>query len=196
MMADNIKKQEQLNSSSESKHYVPPLDNPSTTTLLKNLLNESVVKCYTKDNVLIKKGMEQASAARIFYYMQNAIDTDKRFQIFKNYNLDCEYYKNINAPKITPSKPYGSRPDLILHKRESNKNNILVCEFKSTNDNNHSDYESDYNKLKDFTSNSGIYRYKLGVFVRLNSENPSYVYFKEGEKLLNQDLLIPIISRD
>ena len=181
-MADNIKEQGQINSTSENWQDMPPLNDTKIINLLKSLLNESVIKCYTRDRILIEKGLEQSSVARIFYYMQNAIDNDKRFQIFRKHNLDCEYYKNIDDKKITPTKPYGSKPDLILHKRGSNDYNILVCEFKCTDDNN-SDYESDYNKLKDFTSSICPYHYKLGIFIRLKAKEFSFAYFKEGKEI-------------
>jgi hypothetical protein len=106
--------------------------------LLKNLLEESVQKCYDNDKTLIDRGMEQASVARIYYYMQNAINTDDRFLDIRDYNLDSEYNKNGKLIKDTPQCENGTRPDIILHKRytgdgnQHNKNdNLLVLEFKS-----------------------------------------------------------------
>ena len=183
MMADNIKDKEQITSVSENKRYMQTLDDTRTINLLITLLNESVEKCYTKDNVLIENCMEQASVARIFYYMQNAIIKDKRFISLRRLNLDCEYFKNNDDLKRTNSKPKGTRPDLILHQRKNNRNNFLVVEFKTHKNNR---YNADFNKLKDFTSVNGTYNYTLGVFVKLKYEKASYTYFIKGEEIPKQ----------
>ena len=59
-------------------------------TLLLTLLKESVDKCYRYDFTLIERSMEQASVARIFYYMQEAMKYDERFKSLSKYNLDSE----------------------------------------------------------------------------------------------------------
>ena len=61
----------------------------SKVELLITLLQEAVERCYANDKTLIDRSMEQASVARIFYYIQRAIDTDDRFEQFREYNLDC-----------------------------------------------------------------------------------------------------------
>ncbi|MBR5017533.1 MAG: hypothetical protein IKX50_07365 [Spirochaetia bacterium] len=151
--------------------------------LLIELLKESVEECYEKDNLLIERSMEQASVARIFYYMQNLINNDARFACLKDYNLDCEYNKNGQNIKATPHCENGTRPDMILHERGTNNHNLLIVEFKSDNGARESSGTSnDLIKLKDFTSQD-IYNYQLGVFIKLLTEKPNYSFFKNGKEL-------------
>ncbi len=146
--------------------------------LLIKLLKESVEKCYVNDKSLIERSMEQASVARIYYYMQYMINTEDEYAQFKSYNLDCEYYKNGNLLKELDSCPNGTRPDLILHKRGSNENNLLIVEFKSNNGTIHNDIV----KLIGFTAEHNDYKYRLGIFVKLDNQ-PEYRYFQKGEEV-------------
>jgi len=59
-------------------------DDIDLTCLLLTLLEEAVDRCYRDDFSLIEKSMEQASVARIYYYMQEALksDKDRRFISF------------------------------------------------------------------------------------------------------------------
>ena len=161
----------------------------SRVELLITLLQEAVNECYANDKTLIDRSMEQASVARIFYYMQRAIDTDDRFEQFREYNLDCEYNKDRKKPKFTPRCHQGTRPDLVLHKRWNTdesytQDNILVVEFKPRKarykkfDN--SKY-IDFIKLEDFT-NMDCYNYFLGAFVKLNKRRVQYKFFQNGEE--------------
>ena len=149
--------------------------------LLINMLKESVAKCYEKDNLLIERSMEQTSVARIFYYMQNLINNDERFDCLRDYNLDCEYNKNGKHIKSTPRCKNGTRPDMIIHERGTNNHNLLVVEFKSEKGLRRTVY-NDLIKLEDFTS-PYIYNYQLGVLVKLLKEKPDYSFFKKGKEV-------------
>lgn len=158
--------------------------------LLITLLQEAVNECYANDKTLIDRSMEQASVARIFYYMQRAIDTDDRFEQFREYNLDCEYNKNMYSPKRLVEDERGKRPDIILHKRLSNNDNMLILEFKNNRQNNQQDIliNDDYNKLKRFTLQNGIYKYFLGISIKLNNTNSQYKFFQNGEIKAREEL--------
>ena len=156
--------------------------------LAKELLEKAIKKCYKKDKYLIEKNMEQASVARIFYYMQEIINKEKKFKEFRQLNLDNEFNKLGNNVKSTNCF-YTSRPDIILHTRGKKINNIIIIEFKSQEgqeqiypDGN----TRDYIKLKDFTCNNGEYAYKLGVFVKLNYCAPEYKYFQYGHEVYSE----------
>ena len=149
--------------------------------LLITLLQKAVAECYSKDNYLIEQSMEQASVARVFYYMQTLINFDERFVYLKDYNLDCEYNKNGQHIKATPRCKNGTRPDMILHERGSNNHNILVVEFKSDNGS-RGNRVNDIIKLEDFTSEY-VYKYQLGVLVKLLKEESNYTFFKNGKIL-------------
>lgn len=159
--------------------------------LLLILLEEAINKCYEKDKSLIDLGMEQASVARIFYYMQNLIATDDRFKGFQSYHLDNEYNKRKDARKDTLRRKFGTRPDLILHERGKQENNLLIVEFKSckgTMKKVSKDKYIDYIKLEDFTNERGDYGYQLGVFVKLNKGEAKYVYFQNGKEVEKTEL--------
>lgn len=155
-----------------------------TDVLLLSLLKKAVNECYKNDSPLIERSMEQASVARIYYYMQNAINTEDEFSELKQYKLDCEYNKNGQHIKATPRCPKGTRPDIILHKRNYNDANLIVIEFKPRN----ATYRKmdgqyiDIIKLEDFTSDI-IYNYQIGVLVKLYKKEPKYEFFKHGQRI-------------
>jgi len=152
--------------------------------LLLALLEESITKCYQHDFILIERNMEQASVARIYYYMQDALNNDEKFVTFSNYNLDNEYNKNGEHVKTTPRHPNGTRPDITLHRRGNNGGNLMVLEFKSHNGGAPDD---DFDKLEDFTT-SGIYDYCLGVSIRLIRGGAEYNYFQDGRGVMREGL--------
>ncbi|MCT4192501.1 hypothetical protein HZP52_00640 [Elizabethkingia anophelis] len=143
---------------------------------LKRIVSESITRLYTKDPTLIKrKGMEQSAAFRFALYLNKAFLTlnsiDKR-----ELHLDIEYNKNGLIPKRTPRRPNGTRPDLIIHKRDSNEFNLLIVEIKGAW--NKQPREKDIIKLQDFTHQEGEYKYGLGVFLELNPNNCTPVYYR------------------
>ena len=151
----------------------------SKKALLLTLLEESVKKFYAEPKCLISRnGMEQASAARIFYYMQNTLFTDPRFVKFRDLFLDSEYNKNGDGQKMLDGIP--RHPDLILHNRQygETSTNTLIIEFKVSD----RDIEDDYRKLEGFTNQDGEYKYFLGVSVKLNRNSPKYKYFQNGQE--------------
>lgn len=157
----------------------------SKKDLLIELLKKSVDKCYADDKTLIDRSMERTSVARIFYYMQNLIVRSKNFECFREYNLDCEYNRNMEDGKRLADNERGKIPDVILHKRGSNDSNLLILEFKSAEND---DYTDDYDKLQKFTKQDGTYNYFLGVFVKLNKNTAQYTYFQNGQERAEEDL--------
>ena len=160
--------------------------------LLITLLKDAVAKCYQNDMTLIDRSMEQACVARIYYYMQNLINTKEIYTQLKDYNLDCEYNKNGESIKPTYRCSKGTRPDIVLHKRGTNEHNLLVAEFKSRKAK-YKKYQYDNKKcideikLEDFTG-QGVYNYQLGVWVKLHKRKAKYIYFKHGQKVSGSDL--------
>lgn len=120
-----------------------------------------------KDAFLLENNVHERSIAhRLAVYLEEG---------FFGYDVDVEY----NRHGIEIKKQSGPRrvfPDIIVHKRGDNDNNILVIELKTQNRNNKKDLE----KLREFTKKNGEYAYKLGVFVRLVSGNQETLWFKDG----------------
>jgi len=163
----------------------------SKSDLLLTLLKESVNKCYQNDKILIERGMEQASVARIYYYMQKALEQDKRFDIFTSHQLDSEYNKRGENIKSTPRFVHGTRPDIILHYRLDApcRDNVIIMEFKAKlKRGGNTIPQRDKNKLEDFTARQGEYNYFLGVFIRLNEQSAEYRYFQDGYEKSESEL--------
>ena len=98
--------------------------------------------------------------------------------------------RNMDDPKRLAENERGKRPDVILHKRMSNDDNLLILEFKNGINNLHQDnlINDDYDKLRAFTNLDGTYKYFLGMSVKLNVEEPMYVFFQNGQETAREDL--------
>ena len=68
---------------------------------------------------------------------------------------------------------------MILHKRGSNKDNLLVMEFKTWWNNNR---KRDELKLKDFLNKENQYKYKYGAFILINKGKAKINYFGESNE--------------
>ena len=139
-------------------------------TSIKRLIEKALDKLYKEDyNSLIclnhKKHIgERACVFRFGIYFSQILKREKQF---KEYNLDCEYNRNYDDPK---RKNNGDLiiPDIILHKRGNNDNNIVVIEFKGW----WSDVKSqkdDIYKLKELVDPCGKYKYQYGYSIILNN---------------------------
>ena len=114
---------------------------------------------------------ERAIVFRFAHYLQNLISEDKDFCLL---NLDCEYNRNGDDPKRLPSFPRGVFPDLIIHQRGSNDNNLLVMEFKTYWNHNQ---EEDFLKIQELVDKNGIYQFKYGIAVLIEREGAKYTMF-------------------
>lgn len=150
--------------------------NTQQNQLLTEMVEQCVAKLYVDDIRLVERGgMERSLAFRFGLYLDYAIRT---CDWLSNLHIDLEYNKNGLTPKRTPRRPNGAQPDLILHTREIQDNNILVVEFKGWW--NTYDRQNDRIKLEDFVSQIGEYKYGLGVFIEFN-QVPAYEYFHDYE---------------
>jgi hypothetical protein len=131
---------------------------------------------------------------------------------FSSYDVDCEYNSNVEANKgkkyITFLKDKAKElgllrerdlddeivyrnvfPDIIIHKRGSNKFNLLIIEMKKSSSKINCDY--DIEKLKRYTSpdyeNTLIYSFGALVYlgVENNLGNDCIEWFEKGNKKPN-----------
>ena len=132
-------------------------------TSIKRLIEKALDKLYKEDyNSLIclnheKHVGERACVFRFGIYFSQILKREKQF---KGYNLDCEYNRNYDDPKRRNNGDLMI-PDIILHKRGNNDNNIVVIEFKGW----WSDVKSqkdDIYKLKELVDPYGKYKYQYG----------------------------------
>jgi len=152
---------------------------------LVRLLDKAIKKVYEEKPFLLKysedkrRGLEQAFVFRVGIYLNKIIKKSK----YKNLDLDSEYNKKCGNIKVSGHFPNGFRPDLIIHKRDSNRENKLVVEFKGWWNSN---IKKDVKKLMDLTSSNEDYRYLIGVFVRIKEDKPIYRYFINGVENLSE----------
>lgn len=143
-------------------------------TLLKSALGE----LYKEDESLISRNVNERS---ITFRFGLYFDAQVKKSSFRHLNVDAEYNRNKNDTKQIPSRKNGVHPDIILHERENNDKNKLVIEFKKgeclcCGKKHHADFQ----KLRDFTNQSGSYKYRLGAFIVLTQKEPKIKYFING----------------
>lgn len=144
-------------------------DKTPTREQVESLVSSALDILYKQDSYLIDNRPyrretnenhhvgERSIVFRLAHYMQNIMDKD---EIFKNYVLDCEYNRNGIHAKTLPSFPNGVYPDVIIHNRGNNDNNLLIMEVKTywNRDNN-----QDLCKIREFVVESGEYHFSFGV---------------------------------
>lgn len=129
---------------------------------------------------------------------------------FSDYDVDCEYNGNIESlngskmiyvlrqdlnrlKRLTKKEKRKTKgeilvrsvfPDIIVHKRGTNENNLCVIEVKKST--NKTPFDYDQIKLKAYTSSNegNTLKYKLGVFIELVCNEPEIDYqlklYEEG----------------
>lgn len=142
------------------------------------MVNISLDSLYTNDFQLIDRAVnERAVVFRFGTYLNELL----RNSTFQGYHLDCEYNRNLGDIKRTRNFPNGVIPDVLIHRRNSNVNNVLVIEFKGHW--NKSDRETDHKKIIDFTSQNrnDHYKYGIGAVIELERHAPQIQYYFDYE---------------
>ncbi len=149
---------------------------------IKKLINVALEKFYKNERDLIEINnqenmvSERCTVFHIGNYMKNKMSTLEKFQWA---DLDCEYNRNMDDPKML-NDDRRFIPDLIIHRRRSNENNLLVIEFKKKN----ADPQNknvDRNKLMYLTNQEETFKYNFGLFVELGSHKVSVEVYQEGK---------------
>ncbi len=146
----------------------------------KNRLKKEIAKCLKKageDLYLYDKNLicdesfidvhvhERSICFKFGLYLNKYTEANK---ILSKYDLDAEYNRDIDGIKRLSNRMNGCYPDLILHKRGNNENNILIIECKGWWAQ-EADIESDREKIAAFL-NSVRYRYMLGLLILFNKD--------------------------
>ena len=117
---------------------------------------------YEKDAHLIEINVHERSIAHKFAeYLQ---------LLFPEYNVDCEYDKHgkytkeLEGVKECDEERKTNRilPDIIIHKRGHDRNNLVVFEIKSKSE----ATACDIKKLGLMTTKDGEFRYEVGMFIK------------------------------
>ena len=148
---------------------------------IKQKVKVALGALFKTDSFLLENDVNERSIShKLAEYLQKQ---------FPDWNVDCEYDKKGDATKklsgIEKCRESSSTivyPDIIIHER-SKKNNLLVIEIKTKNQ----DPICDIEKLRLFTSNRE-YKYNFGLFIKFNKTNqPVLAWYKDGEKYENQN---------
>jgi hypothetical protein len=132
--------------------------------LEKNILDALKI-LYEVDKYLISHRVSERNIVGRFYlYFNESIQLN-----FKGYNVDSEYNRNMEEPKRLPHFEKGTFPDIIVHKRGSNEDNLLIIEFKTWWNSNNS---KDVLKIQGFMNPNGVYKYKYGLSIVLGKNEP------------------------
>lgn len=148
---------------------------------LISLVNQGLDQLYERDIFLLDNRVhERAIAFRFALYFSELIKGTE----FDGLDLDFEYNKREDDYKTTPSRPNGSYPDLILHRRGIQDQNVLIIEFKCAW--NSSSRSGDIEKLQEYTLQNleNGYYYGLGIFLEFVGERDEVRIFQfvNGER--------------
>lgn len=121
---------------------------------------------------------ERSIVARFAVYLQQQL---YEHSILKDYNLDVEYNRNMDRPKNLPNTEWqdnGAFPDLIIHKRGNNCDNLLIIEFKTHWNDGEDGILKDIKKLRAFQNEP--YLYENALFIKLMRNSPEGFWVSEG----------------
>ena len=144
----------------------PPVDD------VHKKVDQAIAQLVDKDKYLLQiDANERALSHRLGLYLQ---------LLFKDWDVDCEYNRDLDNPKrlksynsllilskdqpvrtISETDPITVFPDIIIHKRGTH-DNLLIIEVKKTTSKVSSDF--DYFKLKEFKYQYG---YKHALFLKI-----------------------------
>jgi len=178
---------------------------------IKRRLNLALEKLYVKDWYLIKNAAHERSIThKLAEYLQELFpdyDVDCEYNLdidnkgrntlvgYKRWGDDIDKFnlllKNLDRKNYSSLKKLITKlsslfyPDIIIHKRGTNSQNLLVIECKKNNE-----VGNDREKLIAITSYDKInhYAYKLGAFIRFGNEIKfqSIEYFVSGETVVHK----------
>lgn len=166
-------------------------------------LNKSIMELITNENDLLKRGLNELNiTSHLARYL-----TPK----FPEYNVDPEYNGDRLKPNDRKSldiarnrmieigfnpkenNNYKLSPDIIIHIRDTNENNLVVIEAKKDT-NTIKNKEFDLIKLEHLTVDysGNHYNYKLGVYIEFGTKknvgNVEIQYFQNGTPKKRDDL--------
>ena len=156
-----------------------------------DLVNYALLEFYKHDHLLLDYKTEKDAIAErcmVFHIGCYMIEKIKSNSKFADYDVDCEYNRNFNAPKgmykqvLEKIESRNTYPDMVVHKRRSNKNNLIVIEFKkgrATEDAKKRDIE----KLCYFTDPNREYCYNFGLYVELFKKCAKIKIFQNGKEM-------------
>lgn len=163
------------------------------------LLKQAICSFYEHDHKLLEMAAhERACVSRVAIYLQQLLNKEPDA---KNLCVDCDYgsmttdtgeefkkYMDANGAYGGGDGQYGRIfPDLIIHERGKQDNNLLVAEFKGYW--HRHPWNEDKTKLECLTADAPsenlkpYFKYELGVFVALGRQQAYFVDFENGQQI-------------
>ena len=136
---------------------------------IERIIRSCLQKLRKQDKYLLdKKVNERTITHKLAEYLQEQ---------FLEFNVDCEYNRFDEIPKKlelptdkvnwNDTEAKTVFPDIIVHKRGTQKNNLLVIEIKKSSNSNPGNF--DRKKLKAFIKDP--YNYRFGLFLRIDLDD-------------------------
>jgi hypothetical protein len=138
---------------------------------IKNCVN----KLYENDSELLLRDVhELAISCKLAEYLHDE---------FPDFSVDCEYNRHIDEIKKLKGDKF--RPDIVIHKRGTDKKNLVYIEIKIEHNTDKTKRNKNISKIKSMTRQDGEYKYELGVFIDFykNKEDLVLKFFKDGEEI-------------
>ena len=132
---------------------------------------------YNNDQYLISNGeryyvSERSIAHKLGCYLS---------QLIQEYDVDCEFSRDLDAIKQMGCDKIV--PDIIVHKRGNNDDNLIVIEVKPWWNDKSKAFIKDENKLTYLTNYNNQYKYKYGfsLIINKNREDTEVKIFIDGK---------------
>ena len=160
--------------------------------MLLEVIKKAIKEFYNKEIFLIENGVcERCVMYKFAQYLQEEL---KKYKSFEKYDLDCEYNRNKHKPKKTRRFKKGTYPDIIIHKRGENDNNLAIIECKMRRESwkrEKGDIVKDKEKIEDFTDHNQ-YAFNCGIILIFKDKSVEYKVkklYREWEKNIELELL-------
>lgn len=138
-------------------------------SILIEIVNKTLDELYKKELYIFENNVSERNM--VFHFARYLIELLDGTE-YERLSVDCEYNKNALDEKGYKEIIYNYDhiyhkiyPDLLLHKRGTNNQNVLAIEFKKYNNYNTKAIKSDKLKLKALTDKCAEFKYELGLFI-------------------------------
>lgn len=139
---------------------------------IKELIRDCLLEIFYRDSLLLDRTVREESINhRLAFYFETIFTRIVHDDMF--YMVDLEYNKNISRSdkeiELDNGQVISIRPDIIIHQRQDNNNNLLAVEAKLISLRNH-----DRQKMIKLLHPPFNYRYTAGI--RYNPERSYFSY--------------------
>lgn len=149
------------------------------------IITKALKKLIKKDGSLIEREMhEECINHKFAMYLEEYI-SKVIFYKENSLSVDMEYNKNGSNSKTLNNEINGKIPDIIVHRRETNDENLILIECKKD-----TLINRDKEKLKTFLRDLYSYKYTLGVeYKPLKDSIILFLYERDGEDITREKYL-------